>query len=116
MVAPVVLACNLRVAAMCLLLAANSRTCRVHAPCLRCASSAPASVLAAGRRTLMDMSRLPCRRRGQGAASASCALVVSDTSPPDAPHAVYLFRRWLPLTFVIRCAPLCCSARLHPGH
>jgi len=27
---------------------------------------------------------------------------VSDTSPADAPHAVYLFRRWLPLLAIKR--------------
>jgi len=30
---------------------------------------------------------------------------VSDTSPADAPHAVYLFRRWLPLILAIKRAP-----------
>jgi hypothetical protein len=45
------------------------------------------------------------RRPGGGAPGSACALVVSDTSPADAPHAVYLFRRWLPLIFAIKRAP-----------
>ncbi|KAK9822227.1 hypothetical protein WJX81_001571 [Elliptochloris bilobata] len=41
------------------------------------------------------------RRKG-GAAGHTCVLLVSDTSPADSPHAVYLFKRWLPLTFAIK--------------
>lgn len=42
-----------------------------------------------------------CGRREGTAAGRECALVVSDTSPADGPHAIYLFSRWLPLTFAI---------------
>ena len=45
------------------------------------------------------------RRPGGGAPGSACSLVVSDTSPADAPHAVYLFRRWLPLIFAVKRAP-----------
>ena len=44
---------------------------------------------------------LACGRREGTAAGTKCALVVSDTSPADGPHASFLFSRWLPLTFAI---------------
>ena len=71
---------------------------------VQCTGSPPACCACRRSTTHTSDSGLTCCRRERGAAGPPCTLVVSDTSPPDAPHAVYLFRRWLPLTFAIRCA------------